>query len=385
MRPIRRAKLALLGGAMPHMAQRLFRGNKETEFVLAEKTEATTNVRTTLKFQRGRRLIEASQAAEEKKQNSKNDGSEVAVRSNSVVLGAMPLVVNPPVREQDFIDALTAVMVGKVAYSDDGDDEHSLSTVSAVSTIDSGVERTPAVTKDEALTRSANQSLAIGKLFFYLEQQSPARKLPPSTEIALPPPKLPETCDGNSSPQLEVISLPSTSAEEEEHSTMQLDNSVSNLGELFEAKSRESDRDGLFEIGNSFYRKGEVLLYEGKVEEAREVLQRARSFQKRSLRLITMRMAQSMHKQGLDHCKRGDKYLSVILLGIAEILKHTPTPANLHLGVQVYLGYSRICPKEPGFQDLRNEIGECVRIIEKESLQMAKTLQTYSKCLAMGS
>ena len=91
-----------------------------------------------------------------------------------------------------------------------------------------------------------------------------------------------------------------------------------------------------------------------------------------------------MHKQGLDHCDRGDKYLAVILLGVlAEIIRHRPSAANIHIGAQVHRGYRRVCPKEEKYIAARRKVDGYVKVIEKEAIPMAKTLHTYSKALAM--
>ena len=103
----------------------------------------------------------------------------------------------------------------------------------------------------------------------------------------------------------------------------------------------------------------------------------------RSLQLITTRMAEAMHKQGLDHCDRGDKYLAVILLGVAEMIKHRPSAANIHMGAQVHRGYRRVCPKDPKYISARREVDGYVKTIEREAIPMAKTLQTYSKALIL--
>jgi hypothetical protein len=120
---------------------------------------------------------------------------------------------------------------------------------------------------------------------------------------------------------------------------------------------------------------------EGKVHEAREALQRAQSFQKRSLQIISKRMANLMHQQGLEHSDRGDTYLAVILLGVAEVMKHRPSASNIHLGSQVHRGYRKICPKERKFQEARKEMDVALKTIEYEAKPFARTLQVYSRSL----
>jgi hypothetical protein len=157
--------------------------------------------------------------------------------------------------------------------------------------------------------------------------------------------------------------------------------SVSSLRAIIEAKTKEADKDGLFERGCKMFQEGEELLSMGKIEEARETLQRAHSFQKRSLQLISGRMADLMHQQGLDHCDRGDKYLAIILLGVAEMIKHRPSAANIHLCAQVHRGYRRICPNEEKFVTSQREMDSYVKAMKKEAKPLSRTLHSYSKSL----
>jgi hypothetical protein len=75
----------------------------------------------------------AATPALEESSGSSGTSSE-AKKVGTVVSGTMPVTSKPPVTQQDFVDALTAVMTGKVAFSDDDnqddddDDDHSLSS-----------------------------------------------------------------------------------------------------------------------------------------------------------------------------------------------------------------------------------------------------------------
>lgn len=402
MRPLRRAKLALLGGT--RMAQTFLGGNKGEENAVKP-----TKVNAKQAFQRGKSLMAAGQVSIEE-QGSVGSTTSPA-KATSIVAGASPVVAKQPVSQQDFIDALTAVMTGKVEFSDgdgaDDDDDDDEFSIKTVSTICSRVEVTsPTKTeKDYQLATTGNQSLGIGQLFFYIDQKNPLRHLveplenasvPSNNQLALVPdsrgtydvssssPSTPtrDRLQDASSSTKSLKSSPAQVAEEDEND-QHFGRSVSSIRSMIEAKAKEADRDGLFEKGCEMYQEGERLLYEGKIEEARDALQRAHSFQKRSLRLITSRMAETMHKQGLEHCDRGDKYLAVILLGVAEIIKHRPSAANIHMGAQVHRGYRRVCPKEQSYIAARREVDGYVKVIEREAVPMAKTLQTYSKALTM--
>jgi hypothetical protein len=92
-------------------------------------------------------------------------------------------------------------------------------------------------------------------------------------------------------------------------------------------------------------------------------------------------MADLMHQQGLEHCDRGEKYLAVILLGVAEMIKHRPSAANIHLCAQVHRGYRSICPKEEKLVASQKEIESHVIAIQKEAKQLSQTLHSYSHSL----
>ena len=128
MRPIRRAKLAMLGST--RFAQSLMGGFKGKEKALKP-----AKVSTSLAFQHGKALMDSGQTSMEDHTSvgSKGSGAKVTF----IVSGSLPVTAKAPVTQQDFIDALTAVMTGKVEFSNDGefydDDEHSISTVSTKS------------------------------------------------------------------------------------------------------------------------------------------------------------------------------------------------------------------------------------------------------------
>lgn len=381
------------------MAHMIWGGNKER----GEHSEPTTRISKTLAFEEGMKRMAVATPALEESSGSSGASSEPR-KVGTVVAGTMPVTSAPPVTQQDFVDALTAVMTGKVAFSDDNnhddDDDQSLSSVS---TIGSRIELNPPPETHDDFAKRANRSLGIGQLFFYIEQNSPAAKqlFPSNTENALALITAANDDDQNDeskiSDELALVNLTdqqgSSSAvdtcsdlalvKNTNQDVPSFDGSVVSLRSLIEAKAREADKDGLFEKGYQLYREGERLLYEGKIEEAREALQRAHSFQKRSLRLITIRMGELMHKQGLDHCDRGEKYLAVVLLGVAEILKHRPTPENVRMGAQIHRGYKRVAPKDPKYRESRREIDHCVASIKREALPMSKTLHAYSQSLKL--
>jgi hypothetical protein len=60
--------------------------------------------------------------------------------------------------------------------------------------------------------------------------------------------------------------------------------------------------------------------------------------------------------------------LAVVLLGVAEILKHRPTPENVRMGAEIHRGYRRVAPKETKYRESRREIDRCVASIKREAL-----------------
>jgi hypothetical protein len=287
----------------------------------------------------------------------------------------MPIAVQPQVTQENFIDALTAVMTGNVDLDEGGESVFSAnSDLSSIGSTSSVSGHLKVVKPETPVATKGNASLGVGNLFFYLEKQGAMAKQPR-------PPSIPETdiVAANATP-IDEISIPSQSSSENSRASKSSQDMGFNVRELVERKALEADREGLFELGESMYRRGELLLAQGKVEEAREALERAQTFQKHSLRIIVKRMAESMHKQGLHHCDRGDKFLAVILLGVAEILKNRPSPEHIKLGTQVHLGYRKICPKEKKCREMRAESDQCLRALEREALPLSRTMKAVIKC-----
>ena len=368
MRPIRRLQLAMIGGA--RFTQPLWGGSSGEENVVKP-----TQVKTEHAFNRGKDLIAASQA-------TKEENGSVCSKANyhmatSMMTGVPQIVAKQPVTQHDFVDALTAVMTGKVEFSDDGkdDDDDDVFSISTVSTTSSHAEASTPTPSSP----TQGEAVGIGQMFFYLDQKNPLRHLVTPLESELDSSR---SLGSASRGQSKHSSSPAKKENDYENE-MHFGHSVASIQSMIEAKAKDADRDGLFEKGCEMHREGERLLSEGKIDEARDALLRARSFQKRSLQLITSRMAAAMHKQGLDHCDRGDKYLAVILLGVAEIIKHRPSAANIHMGAQVHRGYRRVCPKDQKSIAARREVDGYMKTIEREAIPMAKTLQTYSKSLTM--
>ena len=342
-----------------------FWGGNNTEENVVQPTKANT----LQALERGNSLMASGQTSMED-HGSVGSTSSMPM-ATSIAACTRPIIAKPPVTQLDFVDALTAVMTGKVDFSDDGgDDDDDVFSISTVSTICSRVEVSSPPEDSPTRGDQLTQSVGVGPLFFYLDQKTSMRHMVAPLENEL------------DSSKKELALVPASQATDDANE-MHFGRSVASIRSMIEAKAKEADRDGLFEKGCEMYKEGERLLSEGKVDEARDALQKAHSFQKESILLVTTRMAEAMHKQGLDHCDRGDKQLAVILLGVAEIIKHRPSAANIRMGAQAHRGYRRVCPKEEKYIAGRREVDGYLKVIEEEAAPMAKTLHTYSKSLTM--
>jgi hypothetical protein len=430
MSSFRRAQNAFLSGGN-QIVKNLFLGAESDE------NKSTSPTRQRSGFSLRRRHAPTQKAPEDGNVPS-NSNSQI---ETSLLVTTSDSVKSPrPVTQADFIDALTAVVTqsGTKSTPEYDDDLWSLSSVSSSN---SHVEQGTSL-KDENPIPNSGPTLGIGQLFFYLDQnhfpikdsvsptlrgdrgissltKSPENKETQLSGIPLISSKHELTSQSLQPQQLHNNFIPKTmtnrhkllkmeklrdekdssnsdskpeelkqDSNEQIQDNIEFQNnsklagsSVSRIRALIEAKTAEADHDGLFQRGCEMFQEGERLLQEGKIHEAREALQRARSFQKRSLQIISRRMANLMHQQGLDHSDRGDTYLAVILLGVAEIMKHRPSASNIHLGAQVHRGYRRICPKERKFRDVRKEIDVALKTIEQEAKPFSRTLQVYSRSL----
>lgn len=336
-------------------------------------------------FRRGQNLLNKNGST---RTSAGADGDSNSVgaashRSSSLVTGSMPIVVKPRVTQENFVDALAAVMSGQIELGADDDDDDERHSLSSVSTVSSHVKLLKNNNSDEASESEKGKAttLGVGQLFFYLEQQKLAKQ--PST-----PENVAKSKRKASDAVLALQAEPQNASIDDDDSIFDSsesensDDSRFNFRALAEEKAKEADREGLFELGEAMYRRGEKLLAQGEIEEAREALERAQTFQKHSLELIVKRMATSIHKQGRQHCDRGDKFLAIILLGIAELLKYSPTADHLKLGTQIHRGYKKTCPQQREFLETNAHVRHCMKSIEKESFPMARTLQAYAKCFS---
>lgn len=162
-----------------------------------------------------------------------------------------------------------------------------------------------------------------------------------------------------------------------------LDHDIECTRALFAEKAIEASPQELDEIGESLFFQGEMLQVNGKWEEALEVFYRAEIAQKGSILESMQKMATVMQEQGLRHGERGDDYLSVVLLGAADKLKHQPTAANLKICTAVHRGYKPKWGKDPQLKEMVKNMNESVSLVRREALALAKTLNAQADCASM--
>eukprot|EP00546_Thalassionema_frauenfeldii_P017519 CAMPEP_0178895220 /NCGR_PEP_ID=MMETSP0786-20121207/463_1 /TAXON_ID=186022 /ORGANISM="Thalassionema frauenfeldii, Strain CCMP 1798" /LENGTH=387 /DNA_ID=CAMNT_0020565421 /DNA_START=37 /DNA_END=1197 /DNA_ORIENTATION=+ len=322
--------------------------------------------------------------------------------SNNMNLGSMQLLVpRKPVTQDDFVDAVTNVMMGNVSVgnasvkdlSEVNEDESMFDDLSEIRTIEStlasrkekndifAIEADPA-SMPQAVN-SNNASLTPGKVFFYLDQQS-------KTVSGLDIPSTPEKALEKKLQDITVrpndVMESAIPEEESKNFNDMRDESKNSLEhevrEVVAESVKIADEEGLFAKGTEMHERGDALMKEGKAEEAMEAFQEAQQFQKESIIKLTNKMSSMMHTQGLNHCDIGDKYLAVILLGVAEILKHRPTAHHTQLATQVHLGYKKVCPKQPEFRLPRKEMD---KEISTRAQPMGSTIRAYAKAVKLAA
>ena len=160
-----------------------------------------------------------------------------------------------------------------------------------------------------------------------------------------------------------------------------VDDSFTALRTLFENKAKKANREELIEIGEMLFNLGEMLHAVGKREDAREVFERAYFMRTLAVKELMVCIAVTMRKQGLYHGDRGDDYLSVILVGAAELLQARPTPSCLKLCTLVQGGYIQQSDgKCPELQVLMEEMNEYINLVKAEAQPLADTLRAQINC-----
>lgn len=149
---------------------------------------------------------------------------------------------------------------------------------------------------------------------------------------------------------------------------------------IFEAKARQASREDLLEMGESLFVLGDMLYSSGKRKDALEVFERAAFVQKLAVERVMGCMAMSMRKLGVYHRDRGDEYLSVVLVGTAELLQARPTASCLRLCTLVHSGYTRSCGTCPELAALLSEMDEYLELVRREAKPLALTLRGQANC-----
>mmetsp|Transcript_1520 Transcript_1520/g.2315 ORF Transcript_1520/g.2315 Transcript_1520/m.2315 type:complete len:416 (-) Transcript_1520:109-1356(-) len=326
---------------------------------------------------------------------------EPDVSASNSLKGSMQLLVpHKPVSQEDFVDAVTNVMMGNVPLgnasvkdlSEVDEDDSILGDISEIRTIEStlnnnrkesdifAIEADPSTSAET--TSGVNTNLTPGKIFFYLDQQSntvSGLNIASSPEQALERKFQDITVRPN---DVLESAIPENEAKMFDHNREESKNPIEQeVRGIIAEKVKEADDEGFFEKGKEMYERGNALMKLGRAEEAVKAYEEAQQFQKESIVKLTNKMACMMHTQGLNHCDSGDKYLAVVLLGVAEILKHRPTAQHTQLATQVHLGYKKVCPKQPEFRLPRKEMDKTLKEISGRAQPMGATIRAYAKAV----
>jgi hypothetical protein len=149
---------------------------------------------------------------------------------------------------------------------------------------------------------------------------------------------------------------------------------------IFEAKAKQASREDLLEMGESLFVLGDMLYSSGKRKDALEVFERAAFVQKLAVERVMASMAASMRNLGVYHRDRGDDYLSVVLVGAAELLQARPTASCLKLCTLVHSGYTRSCGTCPELAALLDEMDQHLELVRREAKPLALTLRGQANC-----
>jgi len=143
----------------------------------------------------------------------------------------------------------------------------------------------------------------------------------------------------------------------------------------------EMDNNDFSAVGKAMYEQGEELLALGQIEQAKVVFERAQELQKESITRLSTKLAKMLHTQGLNHCDNGDKRLAIVLLGVAEVLKHNPINVeHIQMATQLQLRYRKICPRDnPEFRLPRKAMEKTVRELGLQAKPLAETMKAYAK------
>lgn len=160
-----------------------------------------------------------------------------------------------------------------------------------------------------------------------------------------------------------------------------LDDHFHSERDAFQERALQADRDELLETGESLFIMGEMLSINGKREQALEVLQRAEFVQKRAVEEVIMEVADIMQQQGMKLKDRGNlPYLSLTLLGAAELLKASPTAANLKACSRVHFEYQPNFKRHGDLRNMATKLDSIFTIVRQDATALAQTLRAQAIC-----
>jgi hypothetical protein len=279
--------------------------------------------------------------------------------------------------DEEYVNALTAIITGEGGFtsSDEEDKADALHSLD-LSEIDSAEEMSIASAGADSVY--STRSLAIGQVIDLWDGSTTVA----TTSVSSMGPGTPSSprSDSTASP-VNVSPGPRALLREVQRSGNLVNGDYKQVKEMLENQAKDADREEIAEIGESLYTLGEMLLKNGRPHEALEVFERAEVFQRRSLSELMRRISDTMHSQGLKHCDRGDRFLSVILLGVAETLKHRPNASHVNLCRQVHIGYKSNAKKVPDLRNLVDDVDEYIKLAGKEAVPLAKNLKAQVACL----
>ncbi|KAI2505975.1 hypothetical protein MHU86_8475 [Fragilaria crotonensis] len=143
----------------------------------------------------------------------------------------------------------------------------------------------------------------------------------------------------------------------------------------FDEQAKMASRDDLLEMGESLYLMGEMLHLTGKRADALQVFERAAVVQKRAMEQVMASLAALLREVGVYHRDRGDHCLSVVLVGVADLLHAKPSPTCLLLCEQVLNGYQRSHSTSPEIEESMKAINENIELIRREAKPLARSLR----------
>jgi tetratricopeptide (TPR) repeat protein len=142
-----------------------------------------------------------------------------------------------------------------------------------------------------------------------------------------------------------------------------------------------ASRSELLEMGESLFVLGEMLQSLGRRHEALQALERAAFLQKSAAKQTIMSLASLQRQLGQYHRDQGNDYLSIILVGAAELLESKPNPSCLKVCTKILDAYQRHA-QYPELETELKALQENMIQIRQDALPIAQTLREQAQCYA---